>query len=541
MFGKEKQKRQNRIKNWYGKNPLNDVRVERCRERMDKIAIYYDEIKELLEHENVDDITWNDLEMEEVFLRINQTKCYIGEQVLYRRLHELDMGRDWKCYEKQQSYYKEHESERLLLEEKLSDIGKEEEAYYLPMFLMHAGNWSVGSSLLYHFLQLMLLLFFALSIITKQAIFIMATVAVVIVNLMIYLGVKQKYEAYIYSLGSVGQLLSFCRFLLGKSEWKALFGTDKIEEAVESLKKLSGTIKSFQKRKYASWAGDISGMLWDYLYGATLFDISMFNHIMKQIEGKQDLLMELYEFAGEIDMGISVASFRESMKKNCKPEFWEKHGINGKGIYHPLIENAVCNDFSMDGQVLVTGANASGKSTFLKALSINIILAQTIHTCSAEELYLPKMTVMSSMALRDDIVSGESYYIREVKYLKRMLDKVEGGMTVFCVIDEILKGTNTRERLAASEAILHYFKAKNCFVIVATHDMELVEKLRGEYDCYYFESQILGDDIFFDYTIHPGFGGKSNAINLLSAFHFPKNIVTMATELLKATPRRLDK
>jgi len=203
------------------------------------------------------------------------------------------------------------------------------------------------------------------------------------------------------------------------------------------------------------------------------------------------------------------------------------------GLYHPLLKDAVCNDFSMNGRMILSGANASGKSTFMKAVAVNVILAQTIHTCTADKMELPALYVMTSMSLRDDILTGESYYIREVKYLKRMLDKADAGIPVLCVIDEILRGTNTGERLAASEAILKYFTDKMCFVLVASHDLELLNKMQKDYACYYFDSQVGEKDIYFDYRLHKGMGGKSNAIALLTLLGYPEHIVKTARELMK--------
>lgn len=103
---------------------------------------------------------------------------------------------------------------------------------------------------------------------------------------------------------------------------------------------------------------------------------------------------------------------------------------------------------------------------------------------------MPAIQVMTSMALRDDVLQGESYYMREIKYLKRMLDELETGEPMLFVIDEILKGTNTRERLAASNAILSYMVQKQGFLLIATHDLELVYALKNRYDTYYFDSQV---------------------------------------------------
>lgn len=112
------------------------------------------------------------------------------------------------------------------------------------------------------------------------------------------------------------------------------------------------------------------------------------------------------------------------------------------------------------------------------------------------------------MALRDDVLQGESYYMREIKYLKRMLDELKTGEPMLFVIDEILKGTNTRERLVASNAILSYMAQKQGFLLIATHDLELVYALKNRYDTYYFDSQVREKISFFHTKSDVGSSGK---------------------------------
>lgn len=271
-------------------------------------------------------------------------------------------------------------------------------------------------------------------------------------------------------------------------------------------------------------------LLQDYLFGIALLDISMFNHIMKTIDGKQEQIMKLYEFAGQIDMGISVASFRESLSYYCQPHIWDKNEFNIKELIHPLVHDAVANDFELKQRALITGANASGKSTFMKALAINTILAQTIHTCTARGFSMPVVSIMTSMSLRDDVITGESYYIREAKRIRQMVDPNGYNRPSLIVIDEILKGTNTLERLAASSAILEYFTRTPHYIVVATHDMELVNDMQSKYDNFYFESRVTDEDIVFEYHIHKGKGGNSNAIALLSLLKYPQEVITMAKQ-----------
>lgn len=126
---------------------------------------------------------------------------------------------------------------------------------------------------------------------------------------------------------------------------------------------------------------------------------------------------------------------------------------------------------------MIRCSNASGKSTFIKSLAINALLAQSIYTCMAKKMVIPRVTIITSMAVRDEVLSGESYYIKEIKYMKRIIQALNEKKPVFCVIDEILRGTNTEERIAASAAILEYLYEKNCIAVVATHDIELTRLL----------------------------------------------------------------
>lgn len=140
---------------------------------------------------------------------------------------------------------------------------------------------------------------------------------------------------------------------------------------------------------------------------------------------------------------------------------------------------------------------------------------------------MPAIQVMTSMALRDDVLQGESYYMREIKYLKRMLDELKTGEPMLFVIDEILKGTNTRERLVASNAILSYMVQKQGFLLIATHDLELVYALKNRYDTYYFDSQVH-EKISFSIQIRRGIVGKTNAIDLMELLDFPEEITDQA-------------
>lgn len=538
---RDRAKRKAKRKEEFGEDPRTLPRAAKSRELLDEIAIYYEETKEELAKTAVDEVTWNDLEMDEVFLRINHTQSYIGEQVLYRRLHETG-ERDWETWEEQLSYFTEHETEREEVQEALWRIGKEREAYYLPMFLKNAKVLAVGHLWVYRMLQLFLFGGAAAAILSGNPAFLLLSGVTALINVSVYALSKEKYEAYLYALGSVRELLLFHRLLSKREDWRKLFVTEEMEEAGRQLGNLLKSIGRYQGKKMASWSGDAFAIFRDYIIGATLWDITAFGHIAKQLSGKMDSLFLLYEAAGCIDTEIAVASFRKSLVFCCIPEGLQaasmsesaKHDKKRNGLlraeklYHPLLNAPIYNDFAPEGGCLITGANATGKSTFSKAVAVNAILAQTIHTCAAAVFSMPYMQVITSMAVRDDLVEGQSYYIREISYLKRIVDAVGGGLPVLCVIDEILRGTNTAERLAASEVICRYLAGKNCLAIVATHDIELTRRLAAEYRCYHFKSEIQGEEMVFDYKIHEGVGNNRNAIKLLALMKFPEEIVSKA-------------
>ena len=241
--------------------------------------------------------------------------------------------------------------------------------------------------------------------------------------------------------------------------------------------------------------------------------------------------MKLIDNIGELDACISIASFRELLTLWCKPEFksWES-GVTQiemavEDLYHPLLQEAVANSFQVAGGTLVTGSNASGKSTFLKNVAMNSILAQTLVTCTCSSYQAPFLKVMTSMALRDDMESGESYFIVEIKSLKRILEESKKREPLLCIIDEVLRGTNTVERIAASSRILNALRQKWVLPFAATHDIELSYILDSQYENYHFEEDVQEKEVVFSYVLKKGRATSRNAIQLLDMLGYDKEIV----------------
>ena len=137
--------------------------------------------------------------------------------------------------------------------------------------------------------------------------------------------------------------------------------------------------------------------------------------------------------------------------------------------------------------------------------------------------------VASSMALQDNLSNNESYYIVEIKSLKRIVDMSKDEIPTLCFVDEVLRGTNTLERIAASSRILQSLAISNAICFAATHDIELTHILENYYSNYHFQEQIVDNNILFDYILYEGRAISKNAIKLLSIIGYSEDIITEAT------------
>ena len=287
-----------------------------------------------------------------------------------------------------------------------------------------------------------------------------ALVVVFLVNLSVYIfTVRLKFDQEIHMMGTAAYLITVAR------ELEQEYRKDKI---CEELAPLLPVFAKMDKKAFLlniqsrNAMGDVFEMLQDFLLGVTQWHILTYMKVLNQFMDNQEAYLKIYRVVGELDAAVSTGSFRKSLPLVTVPEYEEAKQLEMEETYQPLLHGAVTNSMELQHNCIITGSNASGKSTFIKTIAVNVILAQSIHTCTAKRMHLPHAKMITSMAVRDDILSGDSYFIKEIKYLKRILDALSEDELVICVIDEILRGTNTQERIAASKAIMEYLAHHNC-------------------------------------------------------------------------------
>ena len=327
---------------------------------------------------------------------------------------------------------------------------------------------------------------------------------------------------------------------------KSIFYTSKVIKHSYSLSKIKGTPSiniDFQQFKLARSLSGFIGKADDQDIGGTfimLFKMSFmldyfFFHIIQFTYIKhQEELLQCYDYISTLDNHYSLVMYRRTLHTYCEPSIIkDKQQITFSNLLHPLLTEAVPNSLNINHNILLTGSNASGKSTFMKAVATNLILAQTLNTATAEAFSYKPGLVYTSMANTDDILSGDSYFMTELKSIRRLFN-IKNNQLVYCFIDEIFKGTNTTERIAASESVLNYLDTEKHYkVIAATHDIELSEYLKANYENYHFNESIENNQIYFDYKIKKGKANTRNAIELLRITQFPERVYTRAKQTIE--------
>lgn len=479
----------------------------------------------------IDDITWNDLNMNGIFALMDHTQSSSGEEYLYDMLRSPRLNKEeFQELEEHISYLQKTEKERVSIQMKLHSLGKSGRYSIFDYieYLNNLGNCSNKK----HMIMLAALVVAVLLLFVNTALGIFLLLTVIAVNMVTYLKEKTNIQPYLTSFAYIMRLIHCGESILEEP-------LDEMADYKEVLKQKVIKLTPI-KRNYGAIAqmntstGNPLELVGEYINMFTHIDIMRFNRMVRLVKENKESIYELVEAIGYIDAVISIGAFRESLPFYCVPELEE-----GKEItlsieegYHPAISNPVVNSFMQKKGMLVTGSNASGKSTFLKMVAINAILAQTIHTCAASRYQGGLYKIYSSMALRDDLMAGDSYYIVEIKALKRIADAAEKmeENPLLCFVDEVLRGTNTVERIAASAQIMENLARKGVYCFAATHDIELTHLLERQYDNYHFEEDVKDGDVLFSYRLLEGRAQTRNAIKLLKVIGFSNEITECAEE-----------
>lgn len=463
----------------------------------------------------IDDKTWSDLNMDTLFHKINFNFTAIGEMRLYATLRGMFKVNQTSLI----NMFKENKVFRLNVSYILSKIGKNVYPLFPDQMLPTKRN------ILLMFCPLLPFIGFAfIFLIPSKGILICLTF--MILNAILSFKLKKSYDQDLKSIFYTANVIKQSQ-ALSKIESTPAISVDFTH--FKASRRFSGLLARVESQ-------DMASSIIMFIKLVFMIDYVLFHLIQRSYFKYQEEVMTCYDYISILDNHYSIAMYQHTLTHYCNPKI--NHNMNGlqmKSIIHPLLdeENAIANTIDISNHILLTGSNASGKSTFMKAVALNLILAQSIQTATAHSFIYQPGYVMTSMANADDVLSGDSYFMSELKSIRRLFNTHQCNK-IYCFIDEIFKGTNTTERIAASESVLSYLDNQKAYqVLAATHDVELSTLLENTYNNYHFNESIQENSIFFDYKIKPGKANTRNAIELLRITQFPIDIYQRAQQNIR--------
>lgn len=286
-------------------------------------------------------------------------------------------------------------------------------------------------------------------------------------------------------------------------------------EAFEELKKISSLVK--QRNNL------LAGLL---LNGIFLWDLrckNIYGLWIKKYARKVDCWLEAI---GELESLISLQILLKTKKQTTFASFEPQMCLEFEQAFHPLIaeDKAIANSFKMEKHVcVITGSNMSGKTTFLRTVGLNLVLAFSGGPVMAKKFKCSPMEIYTSMRLEDNI-NGISTFYAELLRIKEIVEANNQGKNMIALIDEIFKGTNSKDRIYGAVETIKQLSSANIFTFITTHDFELCE-LENQIACcnYHFSEDYQDDKIIFDYLIKKGRCKTTNAKYLLQMVGITKS------------------
>jgi hypothetical protein len=480
----------------------------------------------------LDDRTWNDLLLDDVFARLDRTQSAVGQQILYYRLRRAPATPNLTAFDALVEKFAADDALRERMQVALARL-RHASGHYIhrlargtivrPAWYAVFPIWTAAlvatllMSVVWHGLLLVVLL--GLS-----------------VNFVIRMATAQRVGSEAIWFRQVGPLISTAHALLACDDERTTPLTGSMRSDLSALRGLGAIARWVSRGGDNGPPLDIVGAILEYINIQLLMDVNALYFASRELMTHGPDLLRLIEAVGECDAASAIASFRSSHPRHwSRPQFTAPaHRAGFLHLRHPLVDDAVPNSLTMapPNGVLITGSNMSGKSTLLRTLGVNVVLAQSVNTCLAESYSAPVYHVRSCIGRDDDLLAGKSYYLVEVESVLALVHASERREPHLFIFDELFRGTNAVERVAAGEAILRSLvaKGKPHVAIAATHDGELVELLADCYAVYHLGDSIGPNGLTFDYQLAEGPATSRNAIALLKLSGAPESLVQHALD-----------
>ncbi len=484
----------------------------------------------------VDDHTWDDLAMDEVLARIDVCYSCAGRNELYAMLrHCLPPQEEWEGRRKLIARVRSDEALRMAL---LREIAVLDDQPGRDPAAILAADVLIEDSLfpLYVTLSMAAGVLLFSPLLLGLPLGLAAIVSVFLLNSWIYYRKSRQVSSLVPPLSGLFRMLRragrICRLDFGDTG----FAREDLRRQLAATEGLSRWFRSLLSGSAAgspSAGADILEAFSLYMRILFLVDLIAYSRLVSGIRRLLEPLRRIYRAVGYLDAIQSVASHLEWAETiNAPmgaPELGASMSLRAEGLYHPLLQWPVANSIELARPgAIVTGTNMAGKSTFLRTLGVNAILAQTIGACYASAYAGARFLVMSSIEKKDILEDGKSFYYAEAERIFRMIESLGEGTPALLLIDELLAGTNSLERGSACAAILDYLSQRNALTVAATHDVTTARRLQNLYFVHFFTDHATESGLSFDYLLRPGIVESRNAIKLLSLIGYPPQVIDSA-------------
>ena len=481
---------------------------------------------------SIDDQTWSDLNMDDLYFRIERALTNPGECILYQILRApLLSGEILKKRNELIRLFQTNKEIRENVQIELLRMGKQK-GNGITALVCEELPPSTALKYLFSFLALLALIsIIAVPLFWGSAGIIVVILPLYLVNMLATNKVRRRLLFQLTAIRYLGAMIRLGKKIAAIKCPELSDYCAELEKATSATKKIAR--KTFLLFPEASVSSDIATLLYAHADIYFLREVRIFYSVLDEIHAHHKELKLIYRMIGELDALQSVASYREGLTGFTVPDFSDEELLlEIKDARHPLLPDAVPNSITIrERGITITGSNMAGKTTFLRTLGVNAILAQTIYTCLATSYKANYFRIISLISETDSLIEGKSYYLVQAEHLLRMIRSSEKDVLTLCLIDEPLAGTNSSERIVASFEILRYLFDHKALAIVATHDLELAGKLEFGFKSYHFTDKVDQEGLSFDFKLRDGITSTSNAIRLLEYLDYPEDIIKRAMKL----------
>lgn len=483
-------------------------------------------------HQVLSDKTCNDLDFNDLFTFIDRTNSKVGQQYLYNKLRTINpVQQQINLDEKIINRLSNDVELRISIQKKLEKL-KHRDAYYIRTLFQEAHleppKW-------FFFIKLLSTLSLVSLIVSFfYPAFIIVLLVLFCINFVIHFWNKNNLAQYVSSISQLLKLNTIASHLFTISFLKEI--NPKLSTAIKLLNQVKNRMSFFKLE--TRFQGEFQIIVWflfEIFKTAFLLEPLLLFGVLKKLNTKRDEIEDVFKFVGHVDMLISIASLRNGNNATCIPVINnDENKIIAKDVSHPLIFDCQTNSIQISNKsILLTGSNMSGKTSFIRAIGLNIITGLTINTCFAKSMMFPLLRVFSAIRISDDLMNDKSYYFEEVLTIKEMILESQKDDRNLFLLDELFKGTNTVERISGGKAVLSALVKNNNIVLVSTHDIELTDLLSSEYELYHFSEILNHKTVGFDYKLKEGKLKNRNAIRILEINEYPREVISEAIAISK--------